>query len=133
MKERKVRQEGCVKLGVPCEDNDQALSSAFGFWLFPRDVFGPIPSASPQIRTIGRNRHSDQSGIWRFRRAWDLLEHKPELCLQYLPKAPCYELDGNEGLRDEEPQSSRRKHRIRKRFPPVGKFDSDDLREVLET
>ncbi|KAK1771826.1 hypothetical protein QBC33DRAFT_511317 [Phialemonium atrogriseum] len=86
-------RKACAEEGTACEDDEQALPSAYGFWLFPIDAFGPIPSASKQIRKTGRARTRDRSRVWDHFKAWDLSEHKPELCLQYLPEAPLSELD----------------------------------------
>lgn len=69
-----------------CEDDEQELPSAYGFWLFPIDAFGPIPSASKDIRKIGEVRIRDRPRVWDLIKAWDLSKHKPELCLQYLPE-----------------------------------------------
>lgn len=101
----------CGEEGTACEDDDQALPSAYGFWLFPIDAFGPIPSASQHIRKIGRARTRDWPRVWDLFKAWDLSEHKPELCLQYLPEAQSSSEVAvlPKGLEDEGPLLSRPK------------------------
>jgi hypothetical protein len=84
----KTCRETYVAKGIPCEEDDDELASAYGFWLFSMDAFGPIPSASNQIRKIGRTRLSDRPMVWDWWKAWDVSKHPPELCLQYLPEVP---------------------------------------------
>jgi hypothetical protein len=80
-------RQSCAKKGTPCENDEHAPPSAFGFWLFPIDAFGTIPSPteeesedSPAVFESlmhSEDSHPDDE--------WDLSERKPELCLQYLP------------------------------------------------
>lgn len=65
-------QKACAEEGTACEDDEQALPSAYGFWLFPIDAFGPIPSASQQIRKTGRTRTRGWPRVWDLFKAWDL-------------------------------------------------------------
>uniref|UniRef100_A0A8H7NBU7 Uncharacterized protein n=1 Tax=Bionectria ochroleuca TaxID=29856 RepID=A0A8H7NBU7_BIOOC len=73
------------------QDDDRALPSAYGFWLFPIDAFGKIPEAHPDIRHKGILKKRDlrkPANVWRLKRLWDLSIQKPELCLQHLPSRP---------------------------------------------
>lgn len=101
----------CAEEGTACEDDDQALPSAYGFWLFPIDAFGPIPSASQHIRKTGRVRRRDWPRVWDLFKAWDLSEHNPELCMQYLSEAQSLSEVAvlPTGLEDEGPLLSRPK------------------------
>lgn len=79
-----------VEDGGTYQEADETLPAAYGFWLFPIDAFGAIPSASNQIRKIGRIQRRDKPRVWDLFKAHDLSEHEPELCLQCLPEVPGY-------------------------------------------
>lgn len=100
--EWELYQQACAKEGVPCENDEPALPSAFGFWLFPIDAFGTIPSPTEEeskdstafFKSLiqSEDRHLD--------REWDLSERRPELCLQHLPAGASSGLDESRALED---------------------------------
>lgn len=83
----------CENDSIPCEDAEQALPTAYGFWLFPIAAFGPIPTASTQIRKTVRRGVRVSHGVWDLFQTSNLSEHKPELCLQCLPETPVSEIN----------------------------------------
>lgn len=113
----KVCQRVCIKRGVPCGDDQQALPSAFGFWLFPIDAFGPVQSVVPQDIQDGTvaNVHHDQNDD-HLEREWNLSGCKHELCLQCLPNAPRHELDVSNSLEDKD--ESRQQLSLQASFGP---------------
>ncbi|KAH7008246.1 hypothetical protein EDB80DRAFT_763584 [Ilyonectria destructans] len=129
-KDWKRWRKTCAEEGTACEDDDQALPSAYGFWLFPIDAFGPIPSASQQIRKTGRARIRDWPRVWDLFKAWDLSEHKPELCLQYLPEAQSSSEVAvlPKGLEDEGPLLSRPKRLKSSKRPAKKEWRACSLR-----
>lgn len=88
-------REAYVADGVPCEEDDYELASAYGFWLFPINAFGRIPKANDRIRHIGGTRLNSRPRVWKFGKAWDVSKESPELCLQYLPEVPLSEPKNN--------------------------------------
>ncbi|TWU71889.1 hypothetical protein ED733_001035 [Metarhizium rileyi] len=80
--------------GADCEEDDCETASAYGFWLFPIDAFGPIPEADDKITKIGRTFEFRGPRVWEFWKGWDVSKRPPELCLQYLPEVPLSEHKG---------------------------------------
>lgn len=131
----KVYQQLCVKRGVPCGDDQQALPSAFGFWLFPIDAFGPVP---PTTEGESENGAVDvEPFTYRedrcLDREWDLSESRPKRCLQHLPEAPRYVFDLSDSLEKKhksQQQPSLSACPSKKEFYPVDSYTLKALREV---
>ena len=88
-------QQKCVERGVPCGDDEQALPSAFGFWLVPIDAFGPLSERIPRVRHVTIPYGGPPPAVNPCK-AWDISGSNPELCLQYLPDTPEYDIDTSE-------------------------------------
>lgn len=73
-------QQKCVERGVPCGDDEQALPSAFGFWLVPIDAFGPLSELIPRVREVTIPYGGPPSAVDPCK-AWDISGSNPELCL----------------------------------------------------
>ncbi|KAF4464155.1 hypothetical protein FALBO_9014 [Fusarium albosuccineum] len=63
----------------PYQNIERPLEPAVGFWLFPIEALGPLPSMSHD-----HHYHRD-GGLWKSHRKIDLSKFEPELCLSYLP------------------------------------------------
>lgn len=93
----KMSQQLCFKRGVPYGDDGQPIPSAFGFWLFPIEAFGAIPSVASKEPENGAVIFDSD-----LEREWDLSRYKPKLCLQDLPETLCCGFDIPKGLESQD-------------------------------
>lgn len=70
------------------EDLDAAVRPAFGFWLFPLEVFGPVDESGLLPLEYSVDDADDESVGWSVDRSVDWSAHWPELALVSLPPGP---------------------------------------------
>ncbi|KHN95110.1 uncharacterized protein MAM_06995 [Metarhizium album ARSEF 1941] len=77
--EEKEQWDACrgerISKGNPCEEDDDELASAYGFWLFPIEAFGHIPNDAP----------SSGPKDYQTSRLWTSPKHRLNIKLNRLP------------------------------------------------
>ncbi|KAF5010808.1 hypothetical protein FDECE_3051 [Fusarium decemcellulare] len=79
MREEILEMENEGSYVEPYQNIERPLEPAVGFWLFPIEDLGLLPSMSHD-----HNYHED-GGFWKSHRKIDLSKFEPELCFSYLP------------------------------------------------